>query len=267
MYDKSPQGAADHARRLIASQGDVPGRPDGVAPRPPRNRTESAVDALKRYIIENELNPGDALPTEARLCEILDVSRTSVREALRRLEALDIVSSQQGRGSFVGPMSLQPMVETAVLRHAVGAKAGTTALREVARTRQYLDLGMAEELVRAMRGTTNPELRHLVEEMTDRARAGRSYMDADIAFHQGLVAHLDNALVGQLVEAMWLIHQAVIPRLGKQMPGALLVTAHTHGAILDALEAGDIEAFRAAVDAHYAPLAQLIDTEEGGGQR
>ncbi|WP_353065385.1 FadR/GntR family transcriptional regulator [Arcanobacterium hippocoleae] len=58
------------------------------------------MNAVKSYILENGLKSGDPLPTEAKLCETLGVSRSSVREALRKLEALDIVTTRQGCGSL-----------------------------------------------------------------------------------------------------------------------------------------------------------------------
>lgn len=267
MYDKLMQDHSEQARRLIMAGGTEGADEAGEGALPLRTRSEVTVDAIKRYIIEHSLRAGEPLPTEARLCEDLGVSRTSVREALRRLEALDIVSSQQGKGSFVGGMSLGPMVETVVLRHALDAKAGRTALREVARTRQYLDIGMAQDLVAAMRGTENPELRGLVAKMVERVDRGETYMSEDIAFHEGLAAYLGNGLVSQLVRAMWLINQAVIPHLGPQLPEALRATAHTHSTMLDAAEAGDVEAFRRAVVEHYAPLESFIESESREGQR
>jgi len=75
--------------------------------------------AIKSYILRHGLHPGDRLPTESALCADLGVSRSSVREALRKLQALDIVTVRQGSGSYVGDMSLQPLVETLVLRAAL----------------------------------------------------------------------------------------------------------------------------------------------------
>ena len=47
------------------------------------NRSSATIDAIKAYILNHDLKPGDALPTEATLCETLQVSRSSVREAGR----------------------------------------------------------------------------------------------------------------------------------------------------------------------------------------
>ncbi|MBW1640587.1 GntR family transcriptional regulator [Microbacterium resistens] len=56
---------------------------------------------LEQAIADGALRPGDRLPSEHRLCEDLRVSRTSVREALAKLEKGGVISRQQGKGAFV----------------------------------------------------------------------------------------------------------------------------------------------------------------------
>ena len=217
------------------------------------------MDAIKSYILRHGLRPGDHLPTESALCADLGVSRSSVREALRKLQALDIVTVRQGSGSYVGDMSLQPMVETLVLRAALDDINGVQSLHSIVETRHALDLGIALPLTRAMKGTSNPELWELVNTMTDHAHAGETYFDQDIAFHSGLLAYLKNPLMHQLVAAMWLVHQSVTPQLAAASREEMEDTAEAHAAILRACEAGDAEAYAAAVDAHYEPLMTIIE--------
>ena len=171
------------------------------------------MDAVKSYILRHGLRPGDRLPTESALCADLGVSRSSVREALRKLQALDIVTVRQGSGSYVGDMSMQPLVETLVLRAALDDINGVQSLHSIVETRHALDLGIALPLTRAMKGTSNPQLWELVNTMTDHARSGATYLDQDIAFHSGLLAYLKNPLMHQLVAAMWLVDQSVTPQL------------------------------------------------------
>lgn len=226
------------------------------------NRSFATMDAIKAYILNHDLKPGDPLPTEATLCEDLRVSRSSVREALRKLEALDIVRVHQGRGSFVGTMSLAPMIETLVLRFALDARSGTESLRQVVAVRRFLDLGVADAMVSALRGTANPELDELVATMSSKASRGEEFMEEDMAFHTGLTAYLDNELLTQLNAAMWLIHQTFNPELGEQSAESLLRTARAHERMLNTARAGDAPAYREAVLDHYDPLQTLLDMDE-----
>jgi GntR family transcriptional repressor for pyruvate dehydrogenase complex len=58
-------------------------------------------EQVERFIASNGLAPGDRLPGERELCRLLGVSRTSVREALRSLEARGVVDVRHGKGVFV----------------------------------------------------------------------------------------------------------------------------------------------------------------------
>ncbi|RIK12953.1 MAG: GntR family transcriptional regulator, partial [Acidobacteria bacterium] len=118
----------------------------------------STVDEIKDYIREHGLQPGDPLPTESELCEELGVSRSSVREAMRTLSSLDIVEVRHGHGSFVGGLSMSPLVSGLVFRGSLNRDGTFRTLREVVQVRIALDLGVAEELVATYRGTTNEHL-------------------------------------------------------------------------------------------------------------
>ena len=63
--------------------------------------TDAVVDSIKEMIQTQEYKEGEKLPVEAKLCEMLGVSRTSVREAIRVLQALGYVENRPGKGAFV----------------------------------------------------------------------------------------------------------------------------------------------------------------------
>lgn len=250
LSDKSTQ-AIEAAIASIRLQNDNAPAAD--------TRSTATMDAIKAYILQHGLRTGDRLPTEASLCADLGVSRSSVREALRKLEALDIVTVRQGSGSYVGAMSLQPLVETLVLRSALDEINGIQSLRSIIDTRRALDLGIAPGLLAAMKGNRDPRLWDLADAMRIKAQAGRTCPAEDIAFHSALLEPLHNPLMSQLVSAMWLIHQARAPRLDTASKEHLLASAEAHAAILRACESGDDDAYKEAIDDHYLPLLSLID--------
>lgn len=221
-------------------------------------RRTTAADQIKGFILREGLRPGDALPTEAELCEHLGVSRSSVREAIRTLSTLDIVEVRHGHGTFVGNMSLDALVEALVFRGVLSPGDDLRALRDVVEIRQALDLAMAERIVASLAGTTDPDLHALVDQMVAAAADGLAFPTQDRAFHTGLLARLDNSLVGQLVAAFWDVHTAVVAQLGTSVAADLDQTARAHAAMLDAAEAGDAEAFRAAVVSHYEPVDRAL---------
>lgn len=223
-------------------------------------RRSTTADQIKQLILTRDLKPGDLLPTEAELCETLGVSRSSVREAMRTLATLDIVEVRYGHGTFVGGMSLAPMVEALVFRGVLSPDGSLEALREVVEVRVALDLALADlVVVRASQGGADAgALRALVEKMVHRASRGETFLEADRAFHTTLFAATGNRLAEQLVGAFWDVHTAVIPLLEIPMPDDIKQTAAAHGDMLTAALEGDAEAYRRAVVAHYAPLQRSL---------
>ena len=66
--------------------------------------TDSVVDRIREMIESGAYEVGEKLPTEAKLCEMLSVSRTSVREATRVLQTLGYVTLVPGKGAFVADL-------------------------------------------------------------------------------------------------------------------------------------------------------------------
>jgi len=229
--------------------------PSGVA----RMRRSTTAEEIKRLILSTRLRPGDAIPTEAELCQELGVSRSSVREAVRTLATLDIVEVRHGHGTVVGRMSLAPLVETLVFRGVLSAGDDLAALREVVELRCALDLALADRVVAAHVGRPGDPLARLVKQMLARAGNGQTFVPEDRQFHSELLAPIGNRLAGQLVTAFWDIHAAVVPRLGLAGAADLLRTAHAHGDILAAARAGDADAYRRATAEHYEPVTRMLE--------
>ena len=222
-------------------------------------RKVTTSDRIKDLILSDGLRPVDLLPTEGELCSRLGVSRSNVREAIRKLSTLDIVDVRHGHGTYVGEMTLDALVEALVFRGVLSPGDDLDALRDVVEVRKALDHGMSEQIVDALKGTENSELKALVDEMTALAAAGKTFPQQDRAFNTGLLAKLGNSLVGQLVAAFWDVHTAVLPKLNVAVASDLEQTAQAHGLMLEAAESGDAEAFRAAITAHYEPIMRALE--------
>lgn len=221
-------------------------------------RADSTSQQIKNYILLNQLQPGDHMPTEPELCEALGVSRSSVREAMRTLAALDIIEVRHGWGTFVGQLTLAPLVEGLVFRGTLSPGDDLAALREVVEVRAALDIALADRLVSRMAGTSNPDLEALIEQMETLSAQHEAFPAADREFHAGLARRLGNQLVEQLVTAFWEVQTAVLPKLGVSPPAEIDRTVKAHRQMLIAAEAGDVTAYRAAVQEHYEPITAAI---------
>lgn len=224
----------------------------------------SVAQRIRAYIVNHTLGPGDLLPTEAVLCEELGVSRSSVREALRRLDALDIVDVRHGYGTFVGDVSLKPLVESVTFRARIDTRSAEDTLRDIVEIRQALDLGHAELVVGALKGTAQEDLHALVARMVERAERGERFPEEDREFHAQLLARsTPNRLAEDLLGAFWDIHTVLIDDLATAMPSDIALTAAAHGDMLTTAQNGDVEGYRRAVTAHYTPLLRALDARTG----
>ncbi|KAB8294421.1 FadR/GntR family transcriptional regulator [Bifidobacterium avesanii] len=254
-----PAGPKDqYSQQELAALARLSLNTQPSTPMPPRSRCDETMDAIKSYILHERLQPGDVLPTEAQLCDAIGASRSSVREAVRKLEALNIVRVAHGKGTFVGSLSLDPMVETLAFRSMVSVGKNFTDLQDVVEMRRFLDLGCADEVVASLAGSEQPRLMKLADAMTDTAREGKTFLALDIDFHTGILDSLDNTIVKQMVRSLWLVHMAVLPQLGLPVSSELDRTADAHRRMLDAALAGDVDGYREAVRDHYEPIESIL---------
>lgn len=223
-----------------------------------RKRCDETMDAVKSLILRDGLQPGDTLPTEPMLCELIGASRSSVREAIRKLEALNIVEVKQGKGMFVGSLSLDPLVETLAFRSMISANKNLEDLSNVVQMRCFLDMGCADKVVQSLQNTEQPELAELSQVMTKKAEEGHTFLEQDIAFHIGILQAINNTIAEQFVRCLWLVHMAVLPQLGLAVSDELQTTADAHERMLSTAIAGDVEGYRQAVIDHYAPIQAIL---------
>ena len=224
----------------------------------PMTQSSTAIAEIKNYILTKGLHPGDALPTESQLCTDLGVSRSSVREAVRTLVALDIVEVRHGHGMFVGQVSMRPMVESLVFKGLLNPGDDHRGLRNIVEVRITLDNALAEPVTHAWHNRHDPELDTLVDNIEHLASQGKLFTDQDRRFHTRLLEPLDNHLYLHLTEAFWAIHTLTVPLLDAPKLEDLTSTAKAHRAMLKAAHAGDTPAYHQAITDHYAPLLAVL---------
>ena len=224
----------------------------------PATQAEATMAEIKNYILRSGLQMGDALPTESQLCTDLGVSRSSVREAVRTLVALDIVEVRHGHGMFVGQVSMRPMVESLIFKGLLNPGDDHRGLRDIVEVRITLDNALAEPVTHAWHNRHDPELNTLVDNIEHLASQGKLFTDQDRRFHTRLLEPLDNHLYLHLTEAFWAIHTLTVPLLDAPKLEDLTSTAKAHRAMLKAAHAGDTPAYHQAITDHYAPLLAVL---------
>ncbi|MDM9624576.1 FadR/GntR family transcriptional regulator [Rhizobium sp. S152] len=170
-----------------------------MRPLPALDRARQVTDALADYVESARLQAGERLPTERALMEQLQVGRSTIREAISHLQALGVIETRKGSGTYLlkpvskatihMPLSLDAgtlrdaLLQTLEVRRGIECEAGMVAAAK--RTAQ--DLALIErnldemERVHIEKGTSGPE---------------------DLAFHLAIYDATHNPLFRQLLEQM-----------------------------------------------------------------
>ncbi|MGW1026987.1 FadR/GntR family transcriptional regulator [Streptomyces sp. NPDC002577] len=207
-----------------------------------------------QLILDRKLQPGAPLPTETELMEDLGVSRNSVREALKALQALDIVDIRHGYGTYVGQASLTPLVDGLTFRALSQVDDDTRALGEILQVREVLEEGLIRRVAASLTDTELDRLETIVlrmEETGGTGSPGSPLPELDREFHEVLYQSLGNTLVPQLLGAFWNVFRRVSAARGWTDDPTPDLTVRRHRDILTALRARDVEGAQRAMADHF----------------
>jgi GntR family transcriptional repressor for pyruvate dehydrogenase complex len=207
--------------------------------------SEDIVDSLLSLIRERELRPGDKLPAERELAAMMQVSRPSLREALRALAIMNMVEIRQGDGTYVS--SLTPELLMSHLDFVFSLN--DTEVLELFQARKVLEPGI---VAMAAERITDPEVIAL-EECVRRSVAlvddHRAFLEADVEVHELIARAAKNSVLARFM--------ASISQLGKvsrsrtvELPGVTRQSVQDHSAIVAALKRRDPQAARLAMLHH-----------------
>lgn len=212
-------------------------------------------ERIKKLIIDQRLPSGAPLPTEPELMEHLGVSRNSVREALKALQAMGIVEIRHGFGTYVGPMSVAPMIEGLAFRTVAGHYRGEDSLLQLLELREAVETGLVARLAGRVPDADLAELDALVDRMDAEAASPGAAVRAetDRAFHATLYRGLGNPLLGEVLEAFWDAFHRVRTDL-VDVPQDPKVTCRQHREILDAVRSGDALRAERAIREHFGNI-------------
>lgn len=207
-------------------------------------------DQLRTAIVEGRFKIGERLPTEEELAQRFGVSRPSVREALKRLAAQNLVRARRGPtgGNFVVQPSYEELAESLSGAATLLVGLGALDIEEITGARRVLQGACVEQACCHATAEHMQNLRQVLERQRNPAISDESFCQADIAFHRALVDATDN---GMLRFVMYTVIEALIPVTNMVVTVARerAVIIEHHEEMLRLLEQRDAAGLRARLDA------------------
>jgi DNA-binding FadR family transcriptional regulator len=211
---------------------------------------------LMDHLSRGGFRPGDRLPSERQLALSLGIGRSAVRDALKPLALLGLLDTRQGNGTFLRSL------ESDIIPKAIewGLFLGAPRIRDLFEARCNLEVMVAGLAARRRSDEDLAVLRRELAAMRASAGDGADFTRADMAFHKRLAEASGNQTLVQIMASIQRLLQTWIARVMRNDEN-YAATLSEHEAILEALERGDAEAARAAMERHvWTALGRLEAT-------
>jgi len=198
-------------------------------------------DYIMKQIGDGLLKPGERI-VESRLTGQLNVSSIPVREAIRELVAIGVLESQSNRGAWVRQVSLEETIEALQVRGAL----------------ESLGMRSAGEKLLDISDQLREHVNNIVE--SARKRDWFSFQDHNHLFHSAIMKSAGNSVLMRLWKSLGF-------EIRTRVVMDFLVTvdsmeiAHEHTAVVEAVDAGDIEKAARLMESHSDSLVAYIRQE------
>ena len=192
---------------------------------------DQVLQQLKQYIISGVVQPGHRLPSERELAEWLGIGRTSVREALKTLEAIGLVESRVGDGTFI----------TAQIGASIGRTIGLGLMTwggtivEIMEARRMIEGEAARSAAERATAEDLRAMAHALDQM-EHAATFHDYLAADMQFHRLVGQATHNTIMARIVANLIdLLEEVLRETQGDQLRTSAEGKA-THRAVFAAIE-------------------------------
>ena len=198
---------------------------------------------IRQAIVEGRLRADDRLPGEEELAARYGVSRPTIREALKRLAAQNLIRSRRGPagGTFVNRPNQEELRDALTTAAMLGVGLGEFDLADIAQARRELELICCRL---AVENQDSAQFAIMAEELHSQAQGSLSdeaFCASDVRFHRALVDACHNRILQlvmvTVIEALQPVMNMVVFRFRERE-----VIVAQHQRLLTALQVGDTDA-------------------------
>lgn len=170
---------------------------------------QSVIDELVAFILENDLKPGDKLPSQQELMAQFKVGRSTVRESLKSLAAMGLIDMRAGYGTYVKELDAKSIIRPDILALMIDEKS-TERLLEA---REIIEPEIAYLAVQRATDDDLAAIRAILDECEEAIQAEEPVFRLSSAFHRAVTEAAHNeillmfmdSILRLLVERGWLL--------------------------------------------------------------
>ena len=222
------------------------------------NFTRHIVQSLGKAIALGEHPQGLPLKPEAELCAYFDASRTVLREAVKMLTAKGMLDARPRRGTIVLPESQWNLSDPYILNWLLDRKGSLPLIAEFVDMRLAIEPAAAGLAALNMSEENRVTLHHAIGRMEAAARGEDDHLDADIAFHVGILEASGNRFFWNMRHTIEVALRFSI-RITNRFKGVDRASVKDHQDILDFILAGDNVAAEAQMRSLLVEAKALVN--------
>jgi GntR family transcriptional repressor for pyruvate dehydrogenase complex len=209
----------------------------------------SVADQVAKKILDlvrtGNLKPGDQLPPERDLAQMLQVSRPSLREAMRGLQILGVVRSRQGGGAYISSLDAADLLGPLQFLITLNTQ-NVHALYE---SRVLIDGGIGRMAAVNISAADLERLRAIVGVQKGLVSDPLGFRVSDLEFHRTIMEASRNPFLVRVSHSLYVLGMEY-RRMASEKPGVLTQSLRDHEAIVAALSARDPDAAETAMVQH-----------------
>lgn len=213
-----------------------------------QNNYQNIVSQIKQMILNGELKTGDKLPVERELAEILNVSRSCVREAMKALETLGLLECRQGGGNYIVNHLDDALSDSLSLVYVLNH----CHMDDLTELRQMIETDTLKKLAAENIPSELEDFRQLRSEILA-SRSMENVVRGDLKFHRLLSAKSKNPLLNHIQSTVNSLYLSSVQTLNDNYENKMtLEEAIAYQTdILNALFSRDPSAIEQAIVRHY----------------
>ncbi|MFA8438737.1 FadR/GntR family transcriptional regulator [Pueribacillus sp. YX66] len=216
--------------------------------------SDIVVEQIEDWIRSGKVTPGEKLPSVRELCEMFDVGRSAVRDALTTLKGRGLVDVKHGEGTFVCHLDTAQLIPDVLLVR----KSDINKLYQV---RKILEVGIAET---AAVNATEKQLANMKQALDELADAKTlEAWEADYRFHEEIVKASGNEILIDLMEMVSTTTKKAIMDCQRIILSDHSLSSHVmkqHIDIYEAIKARQPKQAREAMYRHLNYVEQLLNS-------